>query len=162
MKYLEVYVHNLQNDLNELFLSKTKSTNFSTPMGNFLEKVGNTEKKNVPIFQDYRPVASAAAGSAFAALIDMKDSDESDFEKERQRKLLLQIQRTKWLASHGKISGSSSIASGFSSEKSSSKSAGGLDLSKYGSVRMKELQEAHISGYEAQNEEYVISVVPTL
>ena len=34
----------------ELFLSKTKSTNFSTPMGNFLEKVGNTEKKKCTNF----------------------------------------------------------------------------------------------------------------
>ena len=144
------------------FCQKLKVLIFQPQWATFWKKLATLRKKNVPIFQDYRPVASAAAGSAFAALIDMKDSDESDFEKERQRKLLLQIQRTKWLASHGKISGSSSIASGFSSEKSSSKSTGGLDLSKYGSVRMKELQEAHISGYEAQNEEYVISVVPTL
>ena len=32
----------------------------------------------------------------------------------------------------------------------SSSSGSGLDLTKYGSVRMKELQEAHISGHEAE------------
>ena len=62
-------------------------------------------------------MASAAAGSAFSTLIDLKDSENLDNENERQRKLLLQIQKTKWLAQHGKLSGSSSAGSGFS-EKS--------------------------------------------
>ena len=63
-------------------------------------------------------MASAAAGSAFSTLIDLKDSENNcDNENERQRKLLLQIQKTKWLAQHGKLSGSSSAGSGFS-EKS--------------------------------------------
>ena len=89
---------------------------------------------------------------------------------------MLQIQKTKWLAQHGKLTTSTSATSGLcekvaagdgaptTSGPNSSGSGSGLDLSKYGSVRMKELQEAHISGYEAQNEEYVISitVLPTL
>ena len=33
---------------------------------------------------------------------------------------------------------------------SGSGSGSGLDLSKYGSVRMKELQDAHMSGYQAE------------
>lgn len=113
-------------------------------------------------FQDYRPVVSAGAGSAFAALIDLKDSDESETDRERQRKLLLQIQKTKWLAQHGKLTTSTSATSGLSekvapgdgapttSGPNSSSSGSGLDLTKYGSVRMKELQEAHISGHEAE------------
>ena len=109
-------------------------------------------------FQDYRPVVSAGSSSAFAALIDLKDSDESETDRERQRKLLLQIQKTKWLAQHGKLTTSTSATSGLSekatpppSEAPNSTSSGsGLDLTKYGSVRMKELQEAHISGHEAE------------
>lgn len=54
-------------------------------------------------------MASAAAGSALAAFIDLRDSgedhdlDRSQGDKERQRKFLLQLQRTKWLAQHGKL-----------------------------------------------------------
>ena len=74
--------------------------------------------------------SAAAAGSAFAAFIDLKDSEDQDVgEKERQRKFLLQIQRTKWLAQHGKVAKATSGGSGASL---------GIDLAK--SVRMKELQ----------------------
>ena len=73
---------------------------------------------------------------------------------------MLQIQKTKWLAQHGKLTTSTSATSGLSekvaagdgatSGPNSSSSGSGLDLTKYGSVRMKELQEAHISGHEAE------------
>ena len=62
-------------------------------------------------------MASAAAGSALAAFIDLRDSTEggtadhhpdlSQGDKERQRKFLLQLQRTKWLAQHGKLANNS-------------------------------------------------------
>ena len=65
-------------------------------------------------------MASAAAGSALAALIDLRDSGGEDHggldaglsglsqgDKERQRKFLLQLQRTKWLAQHGKLANNS-------------------------------------------------------
>ena len=75
----------------------------------------NTEIKHL---QAYRPVASTAAGSALAAFIDLRDSGggapEADpdsglshGDKERQRKFLLQLQRTKWLAQHGKLANNS-------------------------------------------------------
>lgn len=102
--------------------------------------------------EPYRPVASAAAGSAFSAFIDLRDNSEADqdVEKERQRKFLAQIQRTKWLAQHGKSGATGSTAnsssiSGFSRSISSSSSNKSLDISKYGSVRLKELQEAHMT-----------------
>ena len=73
---------------------------------------------------------------------------------------MLQIQKTKWLAQHGKLTTSTSATSGLSekadgddpptSGPNSTTSDSGLDLTKYGSVRMKELQEAHISGHEAE------------
>ena len=67
----------------------------------------------------YRPVASAAASgsSALAAFIDIRDSgedqdlDRGQGDKERQRKFLLQLQRTKWLAQHGKLASDKSAGS---------------------------------------------------
>ena len=90
----------------------------------------------IELFQAYRPVASsaaAAAGSAFAAaFIDLRDSTseiasssaatDQDTDPERQRKFLLQIQRTKWMAAHGKLS----------------KTAPTIDLAK--TVKMQELE----------------------
>ena len=60
-------------------------------------------------------MASSSGPGTFAAFIDLRpdSSDASladqdqDVEKERQRKFLLQIQRTKWLAQRGKLSKSS-------------------------------------------------------
>ena len=71
---------------------------------------------------------------------------------------MLQIQKTKWLAQHGKLTTSTSATSGLSekatppppSDEAPNSTCSGLDLTKYGSVRMKELQEAHISGHEAE------------
>ena len=37
--------------------------------------------------------SATAPGTALAAFIDLKDSEDQDVEKERQRKFLLQIQR---------------------------------------------------------------------
>ena len=73
--------------------------------------------------------SATTAGSALAAFIDLKDSEDQDVEKERQRKFLLQIQRTKWLAQHGKLAkaGVTSTTAGT-----------GIDPAK--SVRMKELE----------------------
>ena len=67
----------------------------------------------------YRPVASTAASgsSALAAFIDIRDSgedqdlDRGQGDKERQRKFLLQLQRTKWLAQHGKLASDKSDGS---------------------------------------------------
>ena len=73
---------------------------------------------------------------------------------------MLQIQKTKWLAQHGKLTTSTSATSGLCEKVAAgdgapttsgpNSSGSGLDLTKYGSVRMKELQEAHISGHEAE------------
>lgn len=91
----------------------------------------------------YRPVASAAASgsSALAAFIDIRDSgedqdlDRGQGDKERQRKFLLQLQRTKWLAQHGKLA--------------SDKSAG----SSTNSVRINELmQHSNSSNSDAKSE----------
>lgn len=74
----------------------------------FAYKFIYNEKPNKDAF---RPVASAAAaGSALAAFIDLRDtSEDQDQEKERQRKFLLQIQRTKWLAQRGKLAKGTSV-----------------------------------------------------
>ena len=79
---------------------------------------------------------AAAAGSAFAAFIDLnaEDQDQVAGEKERQRKFLLQIQRTKWLAQHGKMAAGATSGNGTGASL-------GIDLAK--SVRMKELQNDH-------------------
>ena len=55
--------------------------------GNLSQKVSNLSFiKYVKIFQPYRPVASAAAGSAFAALLDLHGgSSESVDEAENRR-----------------------------------------------------------------------------
>ena len=104
--------------------------------------VSDTEE--IKHLQAYRPVASAAAGSALAAFIDLRDSgsgaaeagdhhpDLSQGDKERQRKFLLQLQRTKWLAQHGKLANNS--------DKVTS------------SVRMKELSMASASSNSDKSE----------
>merc|ERR1719361_996832 len=66
------------------------------------------------------------------------------------------FKKTKWLAQHGKLTTSTSGLSEKATPPPSDEapnstcSGSGLDLTKYGSVRMKELQEAHISGHEAE------------
>lgn len=90
----------------------------------------------------FKPVTSATApGTALAAFVDLKDSEDQDVEKERQRKFLLQIQRTKWLAQHGKLdkAGVTGTTEG---------SSGTVDLSKC--VRIKELEESKADKIESE------------
>ena len=77
--------------------------------------------------------SATTAGSALAAFIDLKDSEDQDVEKERQRKFLLQIQRTKWLAQHGKLA-----KAGVTSTTAGTGTGAIIDPSK--SVRMKDLE----------------------
>lgn len=74
--------------------------------------------------------AVSAGNTALAALMDLRDTETSTDEDDRQKKLLLQLQRTKWLAQHGKLAKSSTA--------NSSSSSLGIDLAK--SVRLKELE----------------------
>lgn len=82
-------------------------------------------------------MASAASGSALAAFIDIRDSgedqdlDRGQGDKERQRKFLLQLQRTKWLAQHGKLAANN--------DKLAATSAG----SSTNSVRINEMQHSN-------------------
>jgi len=81
----------------------------------------------------FKPVTSATTAGALAAFIDLKDSEDQDVDKDRQRKFLLQIQRTKWLAQHGKLPQTGST--------------GTMDLSKC--VRMKDLDQAETDKTES-------------
>ena len=78
-------------------------------------------------------MTSATTAGALAAFIDLKDSEDQDVEKERQRKFLLQIQRTKWLAQHGKLA-----KAGVTSTTAGTGTGAIIDPSK--SVRMKDLE----------------------
>ena len=91
--------------------------------------------------------AAASGSSALAAFIDIRDSgedqdlDRGQGDKERQRKFLLQLQRTKWLAQHGKLAANN--------DKLAATSAG----SSTNSVRINELmQHSNSSNSDSKSE----------